>query len=236
MKTEEIQRQPRRQEVHALSRALQEQAPLSCQVGDSRGREVTLSSAGYVLRFGHSYRIWIIPPLPDEELQEVRIINRPDFLTPCPALKQVDQQGRPTYAIPFKVHFAWSAHLKKFGMDLRCDEVEIACYPRADSPREAVVYTCPIVVRPRWMIVLAAGLLGLLLLLLQQAVLVSLANQPVRDAVVNLAHNFASRGESWLWLVGVAAVLWLSANVVILARLYLRSRQLRSRYRELYPA
>ena len=63
-------------------------------------------------------------------LKEVRIINPPDFLSPCPALKQVDEQGRPSYAIPFKVHFNWSAHLKKFGMDWRCDELEIACYPR----------------------------------------------------------------------------------------------------------
>src|SRR5438067_182853 len=61
MKTEEETIQARGPR-HAAPPSLQELAPLSATIIDSRGRQVPVCSAGFVLRAGRSYRLRIVSP------------------------------------------------------------------------------------------------------------------------------------------------------------------------------
>jgi hypothetical protein len=93
MKTEEIKRTPRSADPNEVSRALQELTPLSCAIVDRRGVPVPLSSAGYVLRLDRPYRLRIRSPFPVDDIESVRIISPPSFLTLEPELREIDEQG-----------------------------------------------------------------------------------------------------------------------------------------------
>src|SRR5262249_39049858 len=103
MKTEEIQRTTRGRDPHEVSRALQDSKPLSWSIVDRRGRAPPLSAAGYVLPFGQAYRLRIISPFPAADIQEVRLVNPPSFVTVEPPLIEQDEQGRVVHSMPFKV-------------------------------------------------------------------------------------------------------------------------------------
>jgi len=234
MRTEEIQRTSRSRDPNELSRALQELTPLSCVIVDRRGRPVPLSSAGYVLRFGKSYHVRVLPPFKDEEIREVRIINPPAFLTVENELCEVDDQGRKVRAIPFKVSLDLWTHMRKLGMGIYGDELEIAHYFHPAARREAPAFFCPIVARPRWTVVFVAVLLGLVFILLEKLVTGFFApERPAENLRLFLEPVF--RWDSWLWLAGIALLVWFGVTLVNLLLLYRRSRELRALFLEDYP-
>jgi hypothetical protein len=234
MRTEEIQRTPRSRDPNEVSRALQELTPLSCTIVDRRGRPAPLSSAGYVLRFGKSYHVRILSPFKDEEIREVRIINRPAFLTVENELCEIDDQGRQVRSIPFKVSLDLWTHMRKLGVGVYSDELEIAHYFHPAARREAPTYICPIVAQPRWTVVFVAALVGLVFILLEK--LVTSVFSPDRPAE-NLRAFLepALRWDSWLWLAGIALLVWVGVTAVNLLLLYKRSRELRAAFVEVYP-
>jgi hypothetical protein len=234
MRTEEIQRTPRSRDPNEVSRALQELTPLSCAIVDRRGRPVPLSSAGYVLRFGHSYHLRLLSPFHEEDIQTIRLINPPPFLTVEPELPEVDEQGRSVRSIPFKVSLDLWTHMRKLGMGIYSDDLEIVHYFRPGLFREAPAFFCPIVARPRWTVIIVAVLLGILFILLEKIVSGFFSPEHPADNL-RLFLEPMLRLESWLWLVGIALAVWLGVNLVNLTLLYRRSRELRQAFREMYP-
>jgi hypothetical protein len=234
MKTEEIQRTRRSRDPNEVSRALQELTPLSCEIVDRRGRPVPLSSAGYVLRFGKSYHVRIVPAFKDEDIKEVRIINPPSFITVENELCELDDRGRRVRAIPFKVSLDLWTHMRKLGMGVYGDELEIVHYFHPAARREADAVLCPIVARPRWLVVFVAVLLGLALIVLEKLVSGFFSpEQPTQHLRLFLEPAF--RWDSWLWLTGIALLVWAIVTLVNLLLLYRRSRELRTEFLERYP-
>src|SRR5258708_31149964 len=157
MKTEEIQRTSRNRDPSEVSRALQELTPFSCEIVDRRGRAVPLSSAGYVLRFGRSYRLQIRSPFPDDDVESVRIISPPAFLKLEPELREIDEQGRSVRTIPITVSIGWLAPLARLNLGVHGDELEISYQFLPGVFRHPPIFLCPIVARPVWTAVIVAA-------------------------------------------------------------------------------
>jgi hypothetical protein len=235
MKTEEIQRTPSGQDPHAVSRALQELAPLSWTVFDRRGRAVPLSSAGYVLRFGQSYRLCIRSPFADNELQEVAIVSPPPFIQVEQEVPAVDEQGRAVRSVPFKVTQDWWSyltHLRWLGIGVAHDELEVVHRFKPGVFREAPSFLCPIVARPRWTVFILWVVGGLILLLLQR-ILGGLVSPDWPESLEIMLRTLRS-GSFWLWFVGITLAVWLLVTAINLGLLYRRSRELRQHFRARY--
>src|SRR5262249_13782335 len=147
------------------------------------------------------------------------------FLSTEPELREVDEQGRSVRSIPFKVSLDLWTHMRKLGMGVYADELEIVHYFRPGVIREPSPYFCPVVARPRWTVVAVAVFLGLVLILLEKLVAGIFSHQPV-EHVRGFLEPFM-RSDSWLWLLAVAAGVWTIVNLVNMALLYRRSRELR---------
>src|SRR5205823_5227484 len=133
----------------------------------------------------------------NEEIREVRIINCPAFLTVENELAEIDDQGRAVRSIPFKVCLDLWTHMRKLGMGIYGDELEIAHYFHSGVRREAPTYFCPIVARPRWTVVLVAALVGLAFILLEKLASGFFTPQhPAENFRVFLES--ALRWDSWL--------------------------------------
>jgi hypothetical protein len=228
MQTEEIHRTATGRDPHEVSRALQEHAPLCCEIVTRRGRPAPLSSAGYVLRFGHSYRLRFVSPFQDEDVQEVRIIDAPSFLKVEPEIRQADEQGRLVRCIPFKVQFGMSP---RSWLSVRADELEVVHSFKPGIYRDAASFSLPIVVRPVWLIVFVAILTALVGYIVQRLVVDVFFSQTPQQHLIDSLQSV----EKWLWVVGAAALIWLVVNVLNLIALYRRGRELRHAYREKYP-
>jgi hypothetical protein len=234
MITEETHRTPRARDPNEVSLALQELTPLSCTIVDRRGRRVRLSSAGYVLRFGKSYRLRFLSSFREEDIAKIRIITPPAFVKVEEELREVDEQGRAIRSIPFKVSLDLWTHIRKLGMGVYSDHLEVAQNFRQGITDKATTFFCPIVARPRWTVVLVAVLLGLFFILLEKVVTGFFSpEQPSENVRIFLEPVL--RVESWFWLLGIALVVWIFVNLVNLGLLYKRSRELRNLFRENYP-
>jgi hypothetical protein len=233
MKTEEIQRTLRSRDPHGLSRALQELTPLSCAIVDRRGRSVPLSSAGYVLRFGRSYRLRIRAPFPDDEIESVRIITPPAFLTLEPELREIDEEGRPVRTVPFTVSGGWLRWISRLRHWACTDELEVSYHFRPGILRQPPTYICPIVARPLWSLAIVAVLAGLLGIVLQRIV----SDFPFADRraeTMQLLADSVWRPDTWWWLGGITAGVWLAVTLANTWTLYRRSRELEGEFRERY--
>lgn len=238
MKTEDLIRQERRGDPQAVSRALQETAPLHCTVVDSRGKKVPLSSAGYVLRPSKSYRVRVVSPFPDRELKGVKIINEPDCVSIDPEMKEVDEEGRTVRSLPFKVKGMFFSQAKRFKLiNVKCEELEIAQYFQPECGKEDLVFTCPIVIRPRWPIFVVALVIGLILMLLEKFVTEILWSGHVpASGGRGMLQRMVTDVHSWLVLIGLTGLVVIIAWLVNASYLYHRSRELRKQFRETYPS
>lgn len=237
MKTESIQRTPATHDPHGVSRALQDLTPNDCTIVDRRGRPVPLSGAGYVLHFGRAYRLHIVSPFADEELQEVCIVSAPTFMAIGPPLRDVDDEGRSVHVLPLKVTFDWLSVwslLRRFGIGVDADELEIAQRFKPGVFREVPPFLCPIVARPHWSALLVLVFFGVLFILVQKT-LDHAIDLDKRDQLDSLLHSL-ERWDSWAWMLGVAFVLWCVVNLLNLCFLYQRTRELRRHYRNTYSA
>jgi hypothetical protein len=232
MKTEEIQRTPRSRDAYEVSRSLQELKPTCCSIVDRHRRPVPLSSAGYVLRFGRSYHLRLISPFTEEDIQEVRISTPPAFVNIEREMRDIDEQGRTVRSIPFKVSLDVWSFIRKLGMGIHGDELEVVHYFKPGVFREAPCFLCPIVARPRWGLVIWAVLLGLLLIVLEKLVVGAFSpDKSIEETLQPLL-----RWESWWRLILVALPIWLGVSLVNLGLLYRRSRELHNDFRAMYPA
>lgn len=64
----------------ALSSALDSLAPVQCVLLDDQDNEVKLTSGGYLLQPGHSYRVCLRLPCLDEEVLDVYLEAPPDYI------------------------------------------------------------------------------------------------------------------------------------------------------------
>jgi hypothetical protein len=235
MKTEEIRRTLRSGDPNEVSRALQELTPLSCVIVDRRGRPVPLSSAGYVLHFGKSYRLRIRPPFDEDDVESVRIISPPSFLAVEPEVRETDEQGRPVRSIPFRVSVGWLNQISRLNMGILSDALDISYNLRPGLFRQPPIYACPIVARPVWTVVIVAVVMGLFGVLLQRIV-TDFTFAEHRAESIRLFLEPLLRWDSWLWLAGIAAVVWLVVTLVNSVALYRRSRDLENAFRDEFPA
>ena len=209
---------------------------MSWSIVDRRGRVVPLSAAGYVLRFGQAYRLRIISPFKTEEIQEVRILNPPSFLTVEPTLIEKDEHGRFVHTMPFRVALDMWAHMRKLGTSVYGDEIEVVHYFKPGVFRDAQPFICPIVARPRWEVIVVAILLGLLFIILEKVTAgFFFPEKTVQDSIQTLLEALG-QGDWWLRFLVAAAAIWLVVNLVNLGLLYKRSRELRAIFRETYLA
>ena len=235
MKTEEIQRTPKSHDPNEVSRALQELTPLSCVIIDRRGRPVPLSAAGYVLRLGGSYRLQVRPPFPDDEVESLRIISPPAFLTVERELREFDEHGRSVRTIPFTVSVGWLAQVLRLNLGVHADDLEVSYHFRLAVLRQPPIYLCPIVARPRWTLVIVAVVVGLLWVLVQKIFVdFMFADQRV-ETMRHFLESFL-QADSWLWLLGIAIPAWLIVTAVNWLLLYRRSRELANAFGERYPS
>src|SRR5687767_2553467 len=130
MKTEEVIREPK-PASQLVSRALQDLAPLAAEVLDDRGRKAPLSSAGYVLRSGGKYRLRIHTPK-DSDLQDVRVIIPPEFLSVDQPVATRDERGSAVAEVRFRVRHEPGAAVYRLG-NVRCDTLEVELQFRPGS-------------------------------------------------------------------------------------------------------
>jgi len=112
--------------------------------------------------------------------------------------------------------------------------LEIVHYFHQGVRHEAPAYICPIVARPRWIVVLVAALLGLLFILLEKLVAGFFTPQHPGESL-RVFLEPALRWDSWLWLAGAAVFVWITVTLINLLLLYKRSRELRALFVENYP-
>lgn len=238
MQTDEMIRVPRPQRETAVARALQQLTPLSCRILNASDKPVPLTSAGYLLRFGHSYHLQIAPPFSDEELDAVCLVNVPDFVLANPEVREFDPDGRPVRSIPFRVPSGWSAFWWKLGLDVRADTLDVSYAFKKGREKEVRLYRCPVVVRRRWgMGVFIAAAFGTIVGVGQHVFSEVVLNGRLPEGGLNgLAMRFARNPYSWAWFI----VLTVGVLVAGLARqcymVHKRSRQLKGRFRDKYPA
>jgi hypothetical protein len=235
MKTEEMQRTPKSRDPNELSRALQELTPISCAIVDRHGRPAPLSAAGYVLRLGQSYRLRIQSPFPDEEVVSLRVISPPAFLTLEPELREIDEQGRAVRAIPFIVSVGWLAQLTRLNPGVHADDLEISYQFQPGILRQPPIYLCPIVARPRWALVIVAVLAGLCWVLVEKAVTGLVFAEQRTETIRHFLESLV-QWDAWLWLTGIALVVWLVVTLVNSFALLRRSRELADAFQEHYPS
>jgi hypothetical protein len=235
MKTEELDRQRRGLDPNEVSRALQDLQPSCWALLDRRGHAVPLTSAGYVLRFGHAYQLRLVSPFECEEIDCVRLVNPAPFLAVEPAVHEKDDRGRSIHILPFKVKLDFWSILRRLGMTVFGDELDVRHYFKPHVYRHAEPFLCPIVVRPRWMTVLIAVVGGLLFMVLERLVTSLFVPESTGRSLADTLGAVSQRGN-WIYFLIIAAAVWLGVNIVNLCLLYRRSRELRDSFREMYPA
>src|SRR5438552_894859 len=144
---------------HAAPPSLQELAPLSATIIDSRGRQVPVCSAGFVLRAGRSYRLRIVSP-PDTDFLSAKILTPPDFIKTDTEGVGTDQ-GQRVRDLPIRVRRDLRGSLLKLG-GLLTDELEVRLHFRSGAGKSLPSLTYPIVVRPGSELLLTALLTALL--------------------------------------------------------------------------
>ncbi len=212
-----------------LSRALQALAPVACGVVDARhGRAVPLTTAGYVLRPGRSYRVQIRWPFPDDDLDRVFLAAPPEFVRADPATRGFDDQGRAVYSIPFGVQKGGKSRWE--WLLVNSDELHVDCAFRPGVRRETEPFKLPVVVRPY-----RAILVVMILVSLATAVAPAVVQRFVRQAPVeggfgqfatDLLTNPLTGGLFLAVLVGSGLLI----GLVHFAQTVRRSRELRARF------
>jgi hypothetical protein len=223
MKTEEESIQTRGPR-HAAPASLQELAPLSATIIDSRGRPVPVCSAGFVLRAGRSYRLRIVSP-PDADFIGAKIMTPPDFIR-TDAEVPATHQGQRIRDLPFRVRQDLRGSLLKLG-GLLTDELEVRLHFRGGSGKSPAPLTYPIVVRPGPELLLGALLTALL------SAAGSLLLPELLSAEKTRGVNF------WVFagfaLAGLLLTLILSASILAYLQLRHRTRDLLHSFNERYP-
>lgn len=234
MKTDEIQRAPRSQDPFEASRALRELAPLGCTIVDRHGRSVPLTSAGFLLRSGQSYRLRIATPFADDELREIKIVAQPDFVDADSEVRDLDEKGRTVHSIPFKVQLNFLSQMKSLGIGVHCDEFEVQHYFREGLIRYAPPYLCPIVVKPWGLVALVAVVLGIAGFVLERLVRSAFSEDMTLGEMLQSLFLITSV-SGWVKLLLIVLGAWLLVHAINLGLLYQRSKALRAQFREKYP-
>jgi hypothetical protein len=218
-------RQERSRDAHRVSTALEDQAPPSWELFATKGKPVTLSSAGFVLHFGQTYQLRVAAFAEGESVAEIHLISSPPFISRTEGSHTVARHGRDFVCLTFQVHreIGW-LRLYKAPAEIRFGDLRIECRGKAGDAR--VQFDCPVVARTRWSI-------GIIILLSFWAVLTWLLGQ-----VEHLASEWFIRGELswqsnprfWLWPLLLAGVYPLAVMVSHVGRLRQRSQELEARY------
>src|SRR5579884_1951289 len=223
MKTEEEPIQTRGPRYPAPA-SLQELAPGSAMIVDSRGRPVPVCSAGFVLRAGRCYRLRIVPP-PDPDFSGAKIITPPDCLRVGAEVAATDQGEKVRY-LPLRVRRDLRGSLLKLG-GLLTDEVEVRLRFRNGSGKSPLLLLYPIVVRP------GPEILGGALLTALISAACSLLLPDLLSAEKSHGVNF------WVYagfaLAGLLVTLVLASFVVATFQLHRRTRDLQTSFDERYP-
>jgi hypothetical protein len=209
---------------YAAPASLQELAPLSATIIDSRGHPVPICSAGFVLRAGRSYRLRIVPP-PDPAFVGAKLLNPPDFIRTDSEVSGTDQ-GQRVRDLPLRVRQDLRGSLLKLG-GLLTDELEVRLQFRGGSSKSPPPLTYPIVVRPGPELLLGA-LLGAVLSAAGSLLLPDLLSTEKSHSVNYWVYSgFALAGL----LLGLVLVAFTLASV----QLRHRTRELSQAFNERFP-
>jgi hypothetical protein len=223
MKTEEEPIQARGPR-HAAPASLQELAPPSATIIDSRGRPVPVCSSGFVLRAGRSYRLRIACPA-DADFLNLKILTPPEFIRPDAEIPFVDK-GRRVRDLPFRVRQNLGGALLKLG-GLITDELEVRLHFRGGSGKAPLPLTYPVVVRPGPELLLGALITALL----------SVAGSLLLPELFSAERTHGV--DFWIYagfgLAGLLLVLVAAAYALASFQLRHRTGDLRSSFEERYP-
>jgi len=238
MQTEELARRHRPRETHGVSPALEDLAPPPWHLTDSRGRPVSLSSAGYVLIFGNSYELWV-GPVSEADMPEIRMAVRPTFVTPPTGPEAITKHGQSYRRLSFRVQpaFSWWRVIKA-PYEILGDDLEVECRVASGSERQPSKFLCPLVARKRWtvgilVLVLMGGLAGWIIN--QLGHLAALLMTPGTASLPDPAQLLAMAQEgprAWLASMGAAGANVLLALWSNFSQLRQRSQALEQRYRD----
>jgi hypothetical protein len=233
VQTEELVRREQPHDVHGVSPALLELAAPAWQLVNDKGKPVPLSSAGYVLHFGKTYRIRLTALSEEGAPPNVRLISVPPFVQRFVGEAEAAKHGQSTGSVSFRVQSEW-LRLMKVLAGIRYGDLEIEC--TSGEPPQRIEFVCPVVARVRWGlgIVLSLALWALLGLLYGR--LESLGKQLLAQGpaqVSNVDNWWAVLPPDlriWLWLLGLAALYPLATLGWHIYSLRRRSAELEARY------
>jgi hypothetical protein len=224
MKTEEEPIQARGPR-HAAPASLQDLAPRSATIIDSRGRPVPVCSSGFVLRAGRSYRLRLACPA-DTGFLSVKVLAPPEFLrTDTDSEVPAVAQGLRVRDLPFRVRQNLGGALLKLG-GLITDELEVRLHFRG-AGKAPLPMSYPIVVRPGPELLFGALITALL----------SVAGSLLLPELLSAerTHGLGFWVYAGFGLAGLLVVLVAAAYALASLQLRHRSRELRSLFDERYP-
>jgi hypothetical protein len=150
-------------------------------------------------------------------------------------LREVDEEGRSVRTIPFTVSVGWLAQMARLNLLVFGDELQITYHFQPGVVREPPIFRCPIIARPAWTLVLMAAIVGLLWALVPK-IATDLTFADERLEAVRTFGQSLLRWDFWLWLLGVAAVVWLLVTLANSWSVFRRSRELEAAFEEQFPS
>lgn len=230
MRTEQLVRQDRPRDVHRVSTALEDWTPPAWHLVTSKGKPAALSSAGFVLHFGHTYQLRVAGsesgPAP-----EVHLVRVPPFIERQDGPATVSRHGQEFACMSFRVHreAGW-LRFYQAPTELLFGDLELEWEAGAGAERRRVPFGCPVVARTRWTV-------GIIILLSAWALLTWLIGQLQHAAAVVVTRGelpLESNPRFWLWPLLLAGSYPLYVLVLHIGRLRQRSEELEARYLRRY--
>lgn len=237
MQTEELRRSGSGQVSGAASPALQDRLPADWLLTDIKGRPVPLSTAGQVLYFRRSYRLWVAGYGPPPELRPISV---PPFLKRQPGPDTAQRHGREYRCLTYRVEPEYGL-LSFFRQpyEVRSGDWEMECCPAAGAEGSRTVFVCPVVARAAW----STGIVFLLVFgylagwLLQQGL--DVTGDCLRRGVwpwEDVPTAWAANPRFWLTPILFALLNPLLCVATNLYYLRQRSAELAARFRAQYPS
>jgi hypothetical protein len=237
MRTEELLRGDRPTGTRSASPALQDPVPPEWQLTDAKGRPAPLSSAGYVLHFGHIYELRVAPFADTEAPSALHLLSAPAFLKRQAGPATLTRHGQTCHCLTFRVQreYGWLRQLFKGPYEIAWGEIEVECSVSDSWGGSRVAFACPVVARTAWSI----GLIFLLVVGYLGGWLVGQLGNVLKDCWTrgawpwnNWQHWWQDNPQFWLWPLLIAALNPVACLLTHLYRLWQRSGELERRYRQ----
>jgi hypothetical protein len=235
MRTEELVRARQRLNGLGVSLALEDRVPPKWGIFDERGEPTSLSSAGYVLHFGHTYELRVAPSAEGERLPDIRLASRPNWVIPVGEARIVEEKGQRYVSLAFEVRrqtsWVWLYYIPR---EIYSTGLDIEFSNPSSNGSTWIKVVCPVLARSRWLIqLILLGTLGAMLFAVGDLLL---------HHGVRAIYELVTTGEMadpwpipWIGLV-IGGIL--SPAIALLGNImhmHSRSRQLQKEFRQRWP-